>query len=141
MKQCSHKLALAGGLTSVGEASAWVRTLAAQHGVAKELAENLDLCLNEVLANIVDYAYAGAPGEIDLELCLDASSVALVIEDAGPAFNPLEFAEPTIPASLETATIGGFGIYLVRQFADACHYERHNNHNRLTLCFGECPQP
>lgn len=134
-----HSLTLESCQAAVGEASIWARRLAAQYGVDAECAENLDLCISELVANIVDYAYAGAPGKVKLELnFFGAESVELVVEDDGPAFNPLEFPEPDLPGSLETAKIGGFGIHLVRQFADACRYERHNGHNRLRLCFGTC---
>ena len=137
-EESCHSLTLESCQAAIGEASIWVRRLAAQYGVDAERAENLDLCANELVSNIVDYAYAGVHGKISLELNFGAESVKLVVVDAGPAFNPLEFPTPDLPGSLETAKIGGFGIHLVRKLVDGCCYERHNNHNRLTLCFGVC---
>lgn len=135
-----YQLALYSGPAAAGEASVWVRALTAQHAISQEWAEGLDLCVVELLGNIADYAYVGGPGEIRLTLEIDEKHVALIIEDDGPAFDPLQKESPVAPTSLDTASIGGLGIHLVRQFAHACHYERRNHSNRLEVYFGEVEQ-
>lgn len=132
-----HLLTLESGLAAAGEASIWARTLAAQHGVPDERTGNLDLCIIELINNVVDYAYGGGPGEIELELMFTPEALVLTIADSGPAFNPLELAAPVQATSLDDARIGGFGIHLVRQFADACHYERRLGKNFFTAGFGD----
>lgn len=135
-----HGLTLESSEAAAGEASVWVRTLAAQHAVPVTWAEGLDLCVVELVTNIVSYAYSGGPGEIRLELGITRKCLNLTIEDQGPPFDPLQQATPQRPATLDEATIGGFGIHLVRQFADACHYRRRGDVNCLSLCFGETAQ-
>jgi serine phosphatase RsbU (regulator of sigma subunit)/anti-sigma regulatory factor (Ser/Thr protein kinase) len=132
-----HLLMLESGLAAAGEASIWARTLAAQHGVPTDRTDSLDLCIIELINNVVDYAYGGGPGEIELEMILGPEAVVLTIADAGAAFNPLDLAPPKQAKSLDDARIGGFGIHLVRQFADACHYERRQGKNFLTVGFGD----
>ena len=119
-----HLLMLESGLAAAGEASIWARTLAAQHGVPAERTGNLDLCIIELINNVVDYAYGGGPGEIELELMVSPETLLLTVADSGPAFNPLDLAPPTQAKSLDDARVGGLGVHLVRQFADVCHYER-----------------
>ena len=132
-----HKLMLESGLAAAGEASIWARTLAAQCGVSPERSSSLDLCIIELINNVVDYAYGGGPGEIELELLLGPESAVLTVADSGAAFNPLDVAPPVQPKSLDDARIGGFGIHLVRQFAEHCHYERRQDKNVFTVGFGD----
>jgi serine phosphatase RsbU (regulator of sigma subunit)/anti-sigma regulatory factor (Ser/Thr protein kinase) len=132
-----HLLMLESGLAAAGEASIWARTLAAQHGVPAERTGNLDLCIIELINNVVDYAYGGGPGEIELELMVSPETLLLTVADSGPAFNPLDLAPPTQASSLDDARVGGLGVHLVRQFADVCHYERRQKKNFFTAGFGD----
>lgn len=131
-----HNLTLESGPSAAGEASVWIRTLAAQHQVRQDWTDGLDLCVVELTSNVVNYAYAGGFGEIYLEFSFSGQRAELSIEDAGAAFDPLQQLPPPRPATLEEAPDGGFGIHLVRQFADACEYQRTGLRNRLTVRFG-----
>jgi serine phosphatase RsbU (regulator of sigma subunit)/anti-sigma regulatory factor (Ser/Thr protein kinase) len=132
-----HQLILDSSPAAAGEASIWVRTLAQEHRLPSDWIDGLDLCAVELVANIADYAYGGGAGEIRLELGIAADSVTLVLEDTGPSFDPIARSAPLKPASLDEATIGGYGIHLVRQFADDCQYERDGEANRLYVIFGK----
>ena len=132
-----HQLALESSPAAAGEASVWVRTLGAQHSLAKPWIEGFDLCVAELTANITDHAYSGGPGEIRLQFEISSKWAELTVEDDGPAFDPLDRAAPKQPASLEDAPIGGLGIHLVRQTAEHCRYERLDQSNRMTVGFGD----
>ncbi|WP_162232434.1 ATP-binding protein, partial [Methylogaea oryzae] len=134
-----HRLTLLSTPQLTSEASAWLRELGKNQELDEELLFNLDLCASELLTNIGDYAYGGAVGEIGLELLLNRNAATLTLVDAGPPFDPLAQPAPTLPDSLENAPTGGLGIHLVRQFADTVHYERSDERNRLTVCFGSTP--
>jgi serine phosphatase RsbU (regulator of sigma subunit)/anti-sigma regulatory factor (Ser/Thr protein kinase) len=134
-----HRLTLDSSQAAPGEASLWVRTLLAECGVAPEWIAGLDLCSVEVVANIVDHAYADQQGEISLRLEVAQSYVSLSFEDNGPPFDPLVREERVLPALLEDAAIGGYGIHLVRHTADEVRYERIGNANRLSVGFGRPP--
>ncbi len=131
-----HHLVLESGKAAPGEASVWVRTLAQEHCLSSDWTDGLDLCAVELVANIVDYAYHGANGEIRLELDIADGAVNLLLEDTGPAFDPISRAVPSAPVSLDDARIGGYGIHLVREFADDCRYERDGETNRICVIFG-----
>lgn len=131
-----HHLLLDSSKAAPGEASVWVRTLALDHGLRSDWIDGLDLCAVELVANIVDYAYHGGNGEIRLELGIAQDAVNLLLEDTGPAFDPIARAAPSVPASLDEARIGGYGIHLVREFADDCRYERDGLSNRICVIFG-----
>jgi serine/threonine-protein kinase RsbW len=134
-----HVLTLASHGGSAGEGSAWARGLAEQSQLPAARIDAIDLCIVELVTNVVNHSYRGAAGEIRLELGLAQEAAVLTVIDQGPAFDPLSVPAPTVPASLEEATIGGFGVHLVRSSADACRYNRRDGRNVFTAYFGASP--
>ncbi|MCS5699816.1 ATP-binding protein [Cyanobium sp. FGCU-52] len=124
---------------SLREASLWLAERCRQRSVPQELIDRLDLCLNEVLANLVDHA---GPGALDtpVELLLDpgdpsgGSPVCLQVRDGGAPFDPTAAPSPTAPTVLAETGIGGLGLVMVRRFCDDMRYRRINDRNELTLC-------
>ena len=134
-----HRLTLASSRASSGEASAWARGLVEASGLPEDRAYALDLCIVEIVSNVVDHSYRGTPGEIRVELDLHAAGALVSIIDHGPAFDPLSVAAPAVAASLDEASIGGMGIQMVRSTADGCRYERREGWNVFTAWFGQVP--
>ena len=134
-----HILTIASSRGSSGEASAWARALAEQAGLAEDRAYALDLCIVEMVSNIVDHSYGGRAGGIRLELGLANEAASVTIIDEGPAFDPLSVPAPAVPPSLDEASVGGYGIHMVRSTADGCRYERRGARNVFTAWFGKVP--
>jgi sigma-B regulation protein RsbU (phosphoserine phosphatase) len=110
---------------------AWLESWCASQGVAEEAAQDLDLALDEVVANIVHHGYGpGARAGIVLRLLLLDDVVRLEVSDRAPAFNPLDSTDPG-PRSAEGA--GGLGVHLVCKLMDRVEYVRENGENRLVL--------
>jgi|SRR4051812_168133 serine/threonine-protein kinase RsbW len=120
---------------SSGEASAWARALAEKAGIPQHRIDALDLCIVELVTNVVDHSYRGSSGEIRLDLELGKGAAVLTVIDKGRAFDPLNAPEPVVPALIEDAPIGGFGIHLVRSTADRCRYQRDAGRNVFTAYF------
>ena len=114
--------------------SEWFRDFASDAGLAGSRLLDFELCLNELITNIVHYAYpVKGPHEIRVTLAAEDGEVRATIEDDGAPFNPLEKEAPVHPDSLENAGIGGWGIPIVRAFVDEISYERREARNRLTI--------
>jgi anti-sigma regulatory factor (Ser/Thr protein kinase) len=97
----------------------------------------MNLCLEEALSNIIRHGYSGNPGH-SIAVCFTSPREGYFvfdIEDEAPPFNPV--ASPELPAmrSLEENRIGGQGIRLLRQFADALEYHATPTGNRLSIGF------
>ena len=120
--------------------SEWFRGFARKNRVAAARALDFELCLNELLTNVIHYAYADR-GEHEIRVFLEWSRGELraVVEDDGRPFNPLEKEAPAIPASLDEAGVGGWGIPIVRALADDLSYERRDGRNRFTIVSREGP--
>jgi serine/threonine-protein kinase RsbW len=127
---------LKSGRSASGQASEWARPLAEKAGLSEERVYALDLCIVELVSNVVNHSYRGADGEIRIDLVTAGPSAILVVTDEGPAFDPLSVPPPPIPKSLDEATLGGYGVHMVRTTSDGCRYERRGNQNVFTAWFG-----
>jgi sigma-B regulation protein RsbU (phosphoserine phosphatase) len=99
-----------------------------------ETSHNLKVALDEILTNIISYAYADS-GEHSIltRFCLEQGKLTVEVEDDGRPFNPLNASEPNTEQLLEDRPIGGLGIHLVRQLMDELEYRRQNDRNILIM--------
>jgi len=91
----------------------------------------LQLCLEELLTNIVNHGQARAPIALRIEKSGEALQVDIL--DDGPAFDPTAAAAPDLDADIEERAIGGLGIHLIRTLAERFDYARDGARNRVTL--------
>lgn len=105
-----------------------------QQGWDTRLQFDLNLALEEVLANIISYGYDNA-GEHDIliRFSIQPGELTMEIEDDGLAFNPLNQPAPDLAKPLEERQAGGLGIFLIRKVIDQVEYRRENGKNILTL--------
>ena len=122
-------------LSSITELEQALEEFASAHELDLGLQNRLNLMLEELLTNSVNYSLKAVSGP-ELELCLSLEEQIVVarLEDNGPAFDPFsEAPEPDTTSSLEDRPIGGLGVYLTKKFSDEYAYERVSGHNRVTL--------
>ena len=93
---------------------------------------NIELAVHEACANIVEHAYAGLSGRIEIAFTLVQEPRKLVVElgDNGRSFDLSSVAEP----DLDIAHTSGYGLFLVYQLMDNVEYHPEPGHNlwRLT---------
>lgn len=130
-----HSLTVSSSRAASGEVSAWARSLAERAGLAEERIDGIDLCIVELVSNVVDHGYRGAAGEIRVDLELADRAAVLTVTDAAREFDPLSVAPPAMPDLIEDAKIGGYGVHLVRSTAARCKYERRAGRNVFTAWF------
>ncbi len=114
--------------------TAAVEALSADEAWSTDLLFRINLVIEELVLNIIDYGYDDNDQEIELNFKSDANSVTIDITDEGRAFDPLNDApEPDIDSPLEERHVGGLGVYLARTMMDELTYRRENSRNHLTL--------
>lgn len=114
--------------------SLWLRGFAADSGISSDRAADLELCLNELVTNIIHHAFADdREHEIQIAVERAAGEIWTTIEDDGRPFDPLTSVLPEPARSLEKASIGGWGIPIVRALADHLVHERRDGKNRVTF--------
>jgi anti-sigma regulatory factor (Ser/Thr protein kinase) len=121
-------------LSELSRVERWLAGLLEQWAISPHAAFGVDLVINEVVTNVINYAYPdGAAAEIILSVTDTAKAVDVEIVHGGSAFNPFEALETTTSRDLERAVVGGWGIQLIKCYADGHHYRRVANQNRLRL--------
>jgi serine/threonine-protein kinase RsbW len=113
----------------------WLQDCWHVHGLAPAESFAFELALEEVFMNV---AMHGTPAgsvvpQVECRLAVAADAIELVVEDDGPAFDPLQQATPDLEAALEDRPVGGLGIHLLRQMMDEVAYLRAGQRNRLTM--------
>lgn len=103
---------------------------AAAGALPERLRHDMHVALEEAVVNVAMHGLP--PGDahgIEVRLLLDAAAAELVVEDRGPAFDPL--ATPEQPREGP----GGLGLRLLRRFCPEPSYRRLDGRNRLSLRF------
>jgi serine/threonine-protein kinase RsbW len=104
--------------------------------VVQELEFKVELVLEEVLTNVIHYAYPEEAGEMEVACTIeDDQNFCFRVTDWGIPFNPLERPDPELSEDISERQVGGLGIYLVRHLVDDLSYERQEGKNTLIFCF------
>ena len=132
-----ERLNLRSRISELAQIQPWIEHLAARHTIPATTQFAMDLCLEEVLSNIIRHGYSGKPDySIDVHFANPREHYfVIVVEDAAPPFNPV--VAPVLPAvgSPDEVQLGGNGIRLLRRFADTLEYQATPSGNRLTIGF------
>ncbi|MCE5285605.1 MAG: ATP-binding protein [Pelosinus sp.] len=102
----------------------------------KKLLNRLKLCCEEILANIIDYAYTEKQGNIyvSCEYFADKHSLQFVFADEGTPYDPLaQKCTVDLEAGIEERPIGGLGIFLYTTIMDKVEYKYMSQKNHLIL--------
>jgi anti-sigma regulatory factor (Ser/Thr protein kinase) len=131
-----HRLTLRNDRAEIARMATWVDDLVAPLGLSQRTTHALQLCLEEVVTNIVFHAFEpDTLHDVRIALWRDGAALHAEVTDDGRPFDPLAHTLPEAPKDLRSASIGGLGIKLMRSFADRITYQRVGSINRLTLSF------
>ena len=119
-------------LQSIG---AFVLDAAEKAGLERRAAYRLRLAVDELATNVIVHGKPGAHSgddQIRIVAEMDDRHLTIVMEDRGPAFNPLEQdgVEEHLEKPIEERPIGGLGVFLAIRGVDQFQYERVGDRNR-----------
>ena len=113
----------------------WLHDALKEWKINDDLTNKLDMCAEEIFANVAFYAYPNGQGLIEVSLNKYDNNIILEFKDEGIAYNPLEKPDPDITLPPEERPIGGLGIYMVKKLSDEISYKREDDNNILRLIF------
>lgn len=101
----------------------------------EKLAFNLNVCLDELITNIISYGYDDDSGhEILIEFVYDGREFVTRIVDDAKEYNPFTEAPiPDLDLDVDDRPIGGLGVFLVKEFMDGTDYVHEAGRNTTTL--------
>ena len=104
-------------------------------GASMKAQMQIDVAIDEVFANIANYAYTPKIGEMELRVAFDEAGreLTMVLIDSGIPYDPLAKKDPDVTLSADKRKIGGLGIYLVKKTMDSMMYERRDGRNIVTM--------
>jgi anti-sigma regulatory factor (Ser/Thr protein kinase) len=92
----------------------------------------LTVC-EEIIVNIINYAYPDKVGEMGIEFEADENAVWLTFVDEGVPFNPLEKSEVNTNLEAHERDIGGLGIHMIKSMTDRVDYDFKDGKNILII--------
>ncbi|MHC4212705.1 MAG: PAS domain S-box protein [Planctomycetota bacterium] len=128
------ELQLKNDYSEIDRANQQVKEFVELLGVETRFRRQLNIVFDELLNNIVSYAYEDDE-EHEILVTVEQAGQRLVINitDDGIPFNAFSEAEPDIEADVEERAIGGLGIHLVKNLMDEVYYQRGIGRNIVTL--------
>ena len=107
----------------------------AQHGLDARRLHAVQLCLEEVVANLAMHASPEHGETVSVTVSIEADPLRVMVDDDALPFDTTAMPDPAGFTTLEEAQIGGLGLTLVRSFSATQDYARIAGRNRLTLGF------
>jgi serine/threonine-protein kinase RsbW len=103
-------------------------------GLSEDDVANAELILAEAMNNIVEHAYAGTEGPVDLTVTIGRDGLDCMLRDQGreaPIGYPPDPPLPEIEPPLELPE-GGFGWHIIRCLTTDLRYRREGDWNVLS---------
>lgn len=123
-------------LRHLPEAVGFLSARAAACGLSADRVGAVELVAEELLVNIINYAYPEGGGEVTVGCQNDeAGRVVMTFVDGGPPFDPLALPPPNIGDDIDARTVGGLGVFIVRHLSEDVSYSRCGDANHLTITF------
>ena len=127
-------LCLKNRISELARVHQFVSEIAEELHLDAELCMNLTLVLEEMVTNVISYAYpADTVADIELSAESDGRQLTFVLSDQGKAFDPTQAETPDFDISPVDRRIGGMGIYIVRNIMNQVTYQRLEGRNLLTM--------
>ena len=129
-------LILSNNIQELNKLEPFLNNFFKQNNLNTSLLPQLNLALEEAVANVIMYAYPeGQTGTVDISIDVQNGTVRTVISDSGTPFNPLEQQEANLDVSLEERQIGGLGIHLIKEIMSKVEYEFKDGRNVLRMTY------
>ena len=128
-------------IDAVARCTEFAAAQALEAGFSLARVREIELVVEEIVANICRYSYGDQLGSV--ELCceqLDGAKLALEFVDYGRAFNILSLSAPDLSVDLDQRDVGGIGVPMLRALIDEASYRREDTRNVLYVSVHATPR-
>jgi serine/threonine-protein kinase RsbW len=115
----------------------FIEEIGEELGLSMELQMNLNLVMEEMVTNVIFYAYP-QDEEADIELLAksDGKELTFVLSDQGKEFDPTAKEDNDLSVNPAERELGGMGIFIVKNIMNKVTYQRLEGKNLLTMTKG-----
>jgi serine/threonine-protein kinase RsbW len=113
----------------------FVEEISEELGLDMELQMNLNLVMEEMVSNVIFYAYPeGTDASIGLVAESDGKELTFVLSDRGREFDPTLKEDADVDVNpIDREGLGGMGIFIVKNIMNEVTYQRLEGKNLLTM--------
>lgn len=131
------ELCIKNHLSELDKVSQFIEEIGEELGLDLELQMNLNLVLEEMVVNVIDYAYPeGTEADVELLAKSDGKELTFVLSDQGREFDPTAQKSNDMSANPAERKLGGMGIFIVKNIMNKVTYQRLDGKNLLTMTKG-----
>ena len=124
-------------ISELEKVAQFVEEIGEELGLNMELQMNLNLVMEEMVTNVIFYAYP-QDEEADIELLAksDGKELTFVLSDQGKEFDPTAKEDNDLSVNPAERDLGGMGIFIVKNIMNKVTYQRLEGKNLLTMTKG-----
>jgi serine/threonine-protein kinase RsbW len=128
-----RELTVPGRTVDLPDVLAFIEAACEDAGVLPELWFALQLAVEEACTNVIEHAYYGKGGELDITFAARGRDVVLTVRDHGRPFAPEKVVTPDMSLPLTQRRIGGLGLHLMYQLMDEVQFDFAEGSNTLMM--------
>jgi serine/threonine-protein kinase RsbW len=128
-------------LDAVARCTEFAVTQAQEAGFSPARVHEIELVVEEVVANICRYSYGDQPGSV--EVCcrrIDGPQMVFEFIDYGRPCDVLALPLPDLSVDLDQREVGGLGMPMLRVLVDQANYRREDARNILSVTVRAAPK-
>ena len=112
----------------------FIEEIGEELGLDMELQMNLNLVMEEMVSNVIFYAYPeGTEATIELAAESDGKELTFLLSDRGREFDPTLKEDADLDTNPAERNLGGMGIFIVKNIMNQVTYQRLEGKNLLTM--------
>ena len=124
-------------ISELEKVAQFVEEIGEELGLSMELQMNLNLVMEEMVTNVIFYAYPqGEVAGIELLDKSDGKELTFVLSDQGKEFDPTAKEDADLDVNPADRELGGMGIFIVKNIMNTVTYQRLEGKNLLTMTKG-----
>ena len=129
-----RELKIKNRIEELEQVARFVEDIGDELGLDMELRMNLNLVMEEMVSNVIFYAYPeGTEAEIELLAECDGKELTFVLSDKGRELDPTLKEDADVNTNPAEREIGGMGIFIVKNIMNQVTYQRLEGKNLLTM--------
>lgn len=104
--------------------------------LSQDMVDQFELCVYEVIANIIDHAPTPSPreeGRVRLTFTQSREKASVLLEYTGPSFDLTQQPLPNLEEHFRKGSNRGLGIYIIHTLMDYLQYNHSRGENRLVM--------
>jgi serine/threonine-protein kinase RsbW len=133
----NKKLIIKNQVGELERVNQFIEEIGEELGLDMELLMNLNLVMEEMVSNVIFYAYPeGKTADIELVAESNGKELTFMLSDQGKEFDPTAKEDKDMTLNPAERELGGMGIFIVKNIMNKVTYQRLDGKNLLTMTKG-----